>query len=500
MMLWLSLIVGAALLPLTYGVNNVAIAAWIAPVFLLYFTRNAPWRVWIPALFIVQLGATAFQFRGMFPTTGAAYAMSLLLGAAVMLIPYIIDRTLRARISGLSATLAFPSAYTLLDYLNSFGPYGSWGATGYSQYGNTALLQIVSITGLWGLTFLIYWFAAVVVEVWQSGLHSPPARAAALLCALTLGLVAITGSLRLELERPTSPAVRIAALSTGARYANAPSDPRPWQRMYANHASTADYRTIRAWQRAEDDDLLARADREAHAGAKIVFWGEGNAELMQSDEGAFLERASHLAARDHIYLGMALAVYHPAAAKLLDDAFTLIEPDGRVAWTYEKSQLVPGIETSKVVPGNGELRTLDTPYGRLSAAICFDADFPQLIAQAGAKHVDILLNPSNEWRAIDPWHAQMASFRAIEQGMSVVHEASNGFSEAFDDLGTPLASADYFQTSDDAMVAQVPTTGMTTIYSRFGDWFVWLCAGTLVALTLEALLGGRRVVRQVAAS
>jgi apolipoprotein N-acyltransferase len=36
----------------------------------------------------------------------------------------------------------------------------------------------------------------------------------------------------------------------------------------------------------------------------------------------------------------------------------------------------------------------------------------------------MLLDPSNDWPAIDPWHTQMASFRAIEQGVILVRHAS----------------------------------------------------------------------------
>jgi predicted amidohydrolase len=32
-------------------------------------------------------------------------------------------------------------------------------------------------------------------------------------------------------------------------------------------------------------------------------------------------------------------------------------------------------------------------FGRISAVICFDADFPQLLSQAGALRADIVLDP-----------------------------------------------------------------------------------------------------------
>ncbi len=135
------------------------------------------------------------------------------------------------------------------------------------------------------------------------------------------------------------------------------------------------------------------------------------------------------------------------------------------------------------IRGDGKLRALETPYGRLSSIICFDGDFPQLLAQAGALRADIVLDPSNDWRAIDPWHTQRASFRAIEQGVNLVRQTSHGLSAAFDYQGRRLSSMDHFQAADYVMVSEVPTRGVHTIYSVLGDWFAWFCAAAFLVLT-----------------
>jgi apolipoprotein N-acyltransferase len=137
--------------------------------------------------------------------------------------------------------------------------------------------------------------------------------------------------------------------------------------------------------------------------------------------------------------------------------------------------------------GDGKLRELDTPYGRLSSIICFDADFPQLLAQAGTADTDLMLDPSNDWHAIDPWHTQMASFRAIEQGFNLIRQTSKGLSAAFDYQGRRLASMDDYHTTDYAMISEIPSKGVHTVYSRFGDWFAWLCMSGAALLVLQSL-------------
>ena len=261
----------------------------------------------------------------------------------------------------------------------------------------------------------------------------------------------------------------------------------PLHRAFEGRATREDIDAIRGWASATDDDLLSRAEREMQAGAKIVFWGETNAPVLKQDEGAFVIRGGKLATKYHAYLGMALGVLNAGNTPPLENKLVLVQPNGQVAWEYNKARPVPGPEAALQVRGDGKLRALDTPYGRVSSIVCFDGDFPQLLAQAGALGADVVLDPSNDWRAIDPWHTQMASFRAIEQGFNLVRQTSQGLSAAFDYQGRRLAAMDHYRTTDYVMVSQVPTRGVRTVYSRLGDWFAWMCLAGLALLTLQSL-------------
>ena len=76
-----------------------------------------------------------------------------------------------------------------------------------------------------------------------------------------------------------------------------------------------------------------------------------------------------------------------------------------------------------------------------------------------------VLYPKKDWREIDPLHAQMVTFRAIENGFSVVSQAVGGLSVAVDDEANVLASTDFFTTDPQVMVAYVPVQGVHTIYT-----------------------------------
>jgi apolipoprotein N-acyltransferase len=168
----------------------------------------------------------------------------------------------------------------------------------------------------------------------------------------------------------------------------------------------------------------------------------------------------------------------------------LIDPSGEVVQNYFKA-IHPLGDANVFAPGPGVVPTTDTPYGRLATVICFDADFPALVRQAGRARADILLVPSNDWRPVDTIHAHAATFRAVESGVALVRPTGNGISVAVDHLGQPLATANYFATPAITMVADVPTRGVATIYPRIGDAAAYLCLALLVILSAATLIASR---------
>ncbi len=215
---------------------------------------------------------------------------------------------------------------------------------------------------------------------------------------------------------------------------------------------------------------------------------------MQEDEPALIQQGSVLAQQTGIYLDMGLAVFLPDANKgpFLKDESVLLDPTGHVVWTYEKTHLVPFGEQGEIVPGDGKVPVVETPYGRLAGVICFDADYPGTMRQAGQAGADLMLVPGDDWQAIDPDHTQDDTFRAIENGFSEVRQASKGLSMTVDYEGRVLAASDYFTTDQQVMVAYVPMHGVRTIYATIGDLFAWLCIIGLLALTGLAIIQSRQ--------
>ena len=149
--------------------------AWLAMGTVLMYFSNWNWAIpaatWLFSIFMLRFARSQKKGTGLLIlcmaciVVGVASMWKLLLidaippafrvvsGLAVGVIfflPFLADRLLVSKVSGVVATLIFPCSWTALEYIKSLGN-GSWGSLAYTQYGNLPLMQLASITGIWGL-------------------------------------------------------------------------------------------------------------------------------------------------------------------------------------------------------------------------------------------------------------------------------------------------------------------------------------------------------------
>lgn len=469
----LALVVGCAMAALSSGRWQVSIAAWLAPALLLVFSRSQDLPVALAGVFVALSLAAAVSNRGVMPLSGVAYVAAIASQTAFGVLPFALDRLLGPELPGFSATLLFPAAWTAVEFAGArMSPFGTWGSVAYTQYGDLPLMQLASVSGIWGITFIVTWFGSTVSWAILTGLTSSAvlvglAAYTAVLCLLLLG-----GSLRLVRAAGAGAGNRVAAIEpTGQQV-----DPGELMAILASAETTVgDRGDARRTLGNLHDLLLATSKREILAGAAIVVWPEAGAPVFAEDEAALLQRAGALA-RDHgIHLLMGLVTIHAGQPLRLENKAVLIEPSGEIALAYRKARPVPGWEAQVSLVSDGRIPVRATPSGRLAPAICFDLDFPALVRGAGRGRADLLLAPASDWPEIGELHHAMASFRAVENGFSLVRAARWGISAVVDPFGRILARTDHRAAGADAAVAFVPVAGVRTTYARVGDAFAWLC-------------------------
>lgn len=484
--LWLAL--GAILLTLSTGQFRLAFAAWVAPAFLIRFFRSQ--RVgkgyWITLL--VLYVAYAISWHAILGFIGPLWVflifniMITLLGS----LPFLADRVLAPRIQGFAATLIYPLAVTTQFYLyNLISPMGSFGTTGYEQYNNLALIQIVSVTGLWGLTLLVSWFGPVVNWAWERSFNWSQIWRGLAVWAGVMAVVLIFGGLRLAFAPSQAGTVRVHSFSPEREQLSEIPD------------METDLEGYRRATQARNDVLIAGTIREARRGAQIVLWPEGAGGGIDEDAAALIARGQELAKQEGIYLAMGLQIRFPNQERPWENKLVVIAPSGEIIINHDKfgaTFLYSMMGYGEALQGEFALQTAETPYGTLTGVVCWDADFPMTMKQSGEQKADILLvSTGDPGGPTSTLHAQQHIFRAIENGVSLVrHEYDDGFSVAADPYGRILAMVDVSTAAERVMVVQVPTRGVFTLYPIIGDLFGWLAVAGFVFIAGWANLHRRK--------
>jgi apolipoprotein N-acyltransferase len=195
--LWLAL--GIVLSAFVLPGWTIPLAAWLYPIFLLRFVRTQPLLRGMLLLLLASALVPVFELQGVVPFSGVFYYLNVFGGAVVGILPYLLDRVLARRLGGLPGTLVFPLAMTTVYYLVALlSPLGTLFNPAYTQYGDLPLLQLVSVTGLWGIVFLMSWLASLVNWAWEQGFAWPQVRPGLLLYGVLLALVFVGGGARLE--------------------------------------------------------------------------------------------------------------------------------------------------------------------------------------------------------------------------------------------------------------------------------------------------------------
>lgn len=454
------------------------LAALLSPVFMIRFLRTRSLLTGSLVLAATASLTMIFAFSGlngaMFNST-ISYSVVMIVSTVIGLIPVIIDRYYASRIATWTLTLIYPSLKTFLEYVGSLNsPFGEWGSGSALFAGWLPLSQIVSLTGIWGLSFLICWFASTVNFVWDKKAVWKKAMPAAYIFLATVILVTAYSAVRLGRQQSSSTVQVAAVLANDSLQSGVKKDFYQQITTFAKGGTSPDSIHFFKEQFARNNHFLLEQTRiAAGRGAKIIFWAEGNGMLFKTDESDWVQQAADVALEKGIYLGMSVEVFHPGENFPVENKIILFKPDGTIAWEYFKHYPI-GMENETMVKGTGGIKTLQTPYGKIAAVICFDSDFIRFAREAGKANADILFAPSNDWQAIATLRGKITRFRALENGVTLVRPTSHGVTEMVDSRGRMIFSNNYFEKPEHILTANIPAKGVHSLYAHTGDWFAFV--------------------------
>jgi len=390
-----------------------------------------------------------------------------------------------------------------------------WDLLGVSQYRLVPLIQIASVTGVYGVSFLVIWFSLSLA----SGVA-----------------VAISGkySKSTWVKEVFLPALVVAVLfNLGFRHVRAA--PEPTRRLKVATIQPSIPQTL-IWDSQADDErireVIALSERALSNHVDLLIWPESAVpKLLRYDEKTFAA-VTGLARRFKTWMIIGADDAEPKAqGKTPDDtdyfnSSFLISPEGRLVERYRKRSLVIFGEYIPLVkwlpfvkwftpiqggftPGDKSVDfKMDSIGVTTSVLICYEDVFAHVGRSAAQDDEDFLVNITNNgWfgEAGAQWqHAVTAIFRAVENGLPLVRATNSGLSCWIDAQGR---LRDFFTDPRGSIYGkgifsfELPLSTSAarterTFYNRHGDVFGWSCAVLAILGLLMNTVSGRKMRRQ----
>lgn len=487
-LLWL--LASSVLLLLSTGATPIPLAAWLVGVFALRFGRSMHPLWGYLALALASMPVIAWSWS-LFPFGGPiGLAILAIFAGLISALPVLFDRLVSTRLHGLVRTLPFPVAATAVDFLLGSSPdFGSWGATGYSQIDSLAAMQVVSVTGLLGLTFMTAWFASAVNAIWEARGDLREGWLPALPAFVAVVLMFTWGQARIAFAEPADDQIQVTAIG-GPRVQMFPNAEISERWKHGDPLEPADISAMREHGAAATEQMLAATERAAASGSKLIAWGEGGVVVVDQDVDGLSQRLQDIARRHATTLVAAIVVLPTGTERQWDNKVLFVSPDSGIEWQYQKAIPTPGSERAHSQRGDGVLQVGELGETNVSAMICYDLDFPDLVAQAQERDVDILVAPAGDWPEVAFIHAKMARSRAIEQGLVLVRPTTGGVSVIYDGLGRVLAQTHTIDDHVRSITAWVPARRHSSLHASFSGPLGW--SSVLVLLVLIGLRIARR--------
>jgi apolipoprotein N-acyltransferase len=429
--------------------------------------------------------------------------------------------------------LVFPAVLVLIEWLSMhllLFPYNQ----GVSQYEFLYTWQLASVTGIWGISYLVLFANCAVGEwIYRRRENLAPPKIWMVSAAVTVLVVILWGAWRVqhvEKALASAPEYRIAQVQFSETMTE-----RLWQTnpdgtkkltKSGNPLPRAKCESFNDWLDVTNAILPGSID--------LMVWSEGaNPYPMNyvfpstpqrrkgetcdtpKDSSRLIQQAARNGQFDMLVGSAAVEFVRPKDAPQKQkyeqyNSTYYIKKDGTILKRYDKMVPLPFgeyIPLSGIFPifkewlsGPGDFKAGTVPRVfegtniRIGPPICYEAIFSGLCRRFEAP--DILVNITNDaWfgdTAAPHQHAMLATVRSIELGIPVYRAAYTGSSMLVEPHGRIVAETQPFESVERVVV--VRNKRVFTVYgalSAYGlhNWFVWLC----LLVFLGGLIFGPRI-------
>ena len=387
-----------------------------------------------------------------------------------------------------------------------------WNLFGASQWQLVPLIQISSITGVYGVAFIVVWTSLSLLSAMLMIIRRPTMRSAWVgEIILPMAVLVVVFSFGFHQLRQSPPSTRTLKVTL----------------VQPNIPQTV------IWDETKDDERFRELIRLSEAAltnqTDLLIWPEAAVpQLFRYDTNAF-KAVTNLAATHHVWMIIgaddAESRHNPANPRDADyyNSSFLISPEGKLMNHYRKRALVifgEYIPLIRWMPFFKWFTPIESGFTsgdraipfllpdlkvKTSVLICFEDIFPHLAREYAEDDTDFLVNITNNgWfgEGAAQWqHGTSALFRAVENGLPLIRCSNNGLTcwvDAHGRLRQLFRDPRGSEYGAGIMTAEIPLLDAgqrrpPTFYNQHGDWFGWGCVG-LAALMVVRRIGRRKQV------
>jgi len=381
--------------------------------------------------------------------------------------------------SGILYPLSVALIWVSLEWVRGWLLTGfPWGFIGYSQWNYLPGIQIASLTGVYGVSFVIVFFnAGIVTLIRNRRAWRKEVVAFAVPCVLTIATFVYGYVVIGKGQEVSGDSVKVALVPGNI------SQLEKWE-LDSFQKIFIKYLNLTEQVAAEGPDIIVWPETTVRG---QILSGEWENYHM------YFERTHRKISR----IPMLIGATDPDTMGDVYNRVISVSSEGKILGKYAKMKLVPFgeyVPLGDFLPNFIQFqpythgKTVDVlPISKVrestlevGTSICFESAFPDHFRQFVRKGADMMGILTNDaWfsgTAFPELHLAMASFRAVENRISVFRCANGGYSCVVDRFGhiyTPFVAPG---TSEEYLVADIALKdGNNTIYTRFGDWLPILC-------------------------
>ncbi|MDF2691160.1 MAG: hypothetical protein K0S29_1015 [Gammaproteobacteria bacterium] len=440
---------------------------WLAPIPVLIYAYSQSYAKVSLVAFIVGLAPGINTIIGYWLTgiPVQSFIIAALIQSIQWTVVILLSSVLVKRIKTPCSLLAYPALLSLLEWLVSLGPQGTFNTIAYSQLHFLAAMQIASLAGFFGVSFILSLFASSLA--YTVVFHKTESKS---WLALILSLAVVASCLAYGFYRTqaynepsTSVKVGLASLDRSPKVVYNPAMAESILQAYRPMIQSL-----------------------AQQGAKIVLLPEESLSVTPADSAQIKAQLSQIAQQNQITL--IIGINDLQKDHRYNSAW-LFSPQGKLIGAYDKRHFVPVVEDG-ITPG---VSLLSFPINNAKAgiAICRDLDYPYPAHHYGQDSTNILFAPAWDFEVDAQVHTAGAFTRGIENGYTVVRAARAGYLSITSPTGKVIAES-LVAKGNNMLIADAPIWQNSSFYAQHGYWFVWVLI-LILALLFGMLIKSRKL-------